>query len=195
MAWILTGTQTYQETIKKSRFAALAAPVHTPEEARDVVAAHADLTATHNCWAWRIGPHYRFHDDGEPAGTAGRPILQAIDGQGCDGVVVLVTRWFGGIKLGAGGLMRAYGGVAAQCLRTADKQPWIAQATLVCQCGFADLARVQSRLPEFDARVVQETFDAQGVCWQLQLPKAQRDAFIRAFGDWTRGQGRVQPLA
>src|SRR3546814_18000784 len=75
--------------------------------------------ATHNCWAWRIGDDYRSNDDGEPAGTAGRPILAAIDGQGMDRVVVVVTRWFGGIKLGAGGLVRAYGGTAAECLRRA----------------------------------------------------------------------------
>jgi putative IMPACT (imprinted ancient) family translation regulator len=61
----------------------------------------------------------RFNDDGEPAGTAGRPILQAIEGQGMDRVVVVVKRWYGGIKLGAGGLMRAYGGTAAECLRRA----------------------------------------------------------------------------
>ncbi len=62
--------------------------------------------ATHNCWAYRHGQDYRSSDDGEPAGTAGRPILAAIDGQGFDRVMVVVTRWFG-IKLGAGGLVRA----------------------------------------------------------------------------------------
>jgi len=191
MAWVLTRPHRWQATIKKSRFEALAAPVQTPQQALEVIAAHAVPTATHNCWAYRIGQAYRFVDDGEPAGTAGRPILQAIDGQGCERVVVLVVRWFGGIKLGAGGLARAYGGTAAQCLREADKQPWIEQATATCQCSFADVARVQSRLGAFGAAVVQESFDAQGVLWQLQLPQAQREAFARAFTGWTRGQGRI----
>src|SRR3546814_12008083 len=70
---------------------------------------------------FRSGSQYRFNDDGEPGGTAVRPILQAIEGQSCDRVAVLVLRWFGGIKLGPGGLIRAYGGAAAQCLRLADK--------------------------------------------------------------------------
>ena len=70
-------------------------------------AANSDPEATHNCWAYKIGQEYRFNDDGEPGGTAGRPILQAIEGQGMDRVAVLVVRWFGGVKLGAGGLVRA----------------------------------------------------------------------------------------
>jgi len=194
MSWILTRAQRFEETIKKSRFAALAAPVDTPAEALDVIAAHSVTTATHNCWAYRIGQHYRFHDDGEPAGTAGRPILQAMDGQDCDRVVVLVVRWFGGVKLGAGGLMRAYGGAAAQCLRQADKAPWIAHLQLACRCDFADVARVQSRLPAFNATVVQETFDARGVHWHVSLPQTQAQAFMQAFTDWTRGQGSINPV-
>lgn len=69
-----------------------------------------DLQATHNCWAYKVGAQYRFSDDGEPAGTAGRPILSAIEAQHLDRVMVVVTRYFGGIKLGVGGLVRAYGG-------------------------------------------------------------------------------------
>ena len=73
--------------------------------------------ATHHCWAYRIGPAYRFGDDGEPGGTAGAPILRAIEGQGVDRVMVVVVRFYGGVKLGTGGLARAYGGTAAECLR------------------------------------------------------------------------------
>jgi len=193
MTWVLTQMYRHEEVIRKSRFAALAAAVDTPAQALDVVAEHAISTATHNCWAYRIGSSYRFHDDGEPAGTAGRPILQAIDGQECDRVVVLVVRWFGGVKLGAGGLVRAYGNTAAQCLRDADKTLWIAQAQLNCYCGFADMARVQARLPAFNVTVEQASFDAQGVHWQLRLPQSQRDAFVQAFTGWTRGQGAISP--
>src|SRR5690606_3299943 len=104
--------ETFAQEIKKSRFLALAAPVANEETAKEFLAQNSDPAATHNCWAWRMGQNYRFSDDGEPSGTAGKPILQAIDGQELDNIVVLVTRWFGGILLGSGGLMRAYVGIA-----------------------------------------------------------------------------------
>src|SRR3954447_7594427 len=105
--------------VKHSRFIAHAAPIDGAAAALAFLQQVAVADATHNCWAYRHGQDYRSSDDGEPAGTAGRPILAAIDGQGFDRVMVVVTRWFGGIKLGAGGLVRAYGGAAAECLRTA----------------------------------------------------------------------------
>jgi len=92
------------EVISKSRFLAKAAPVQSPEEAQAFIQAVSDPTATHNCWAWKIGNQYRFSDDGEPGGTAGRPMLTAIEGQDFDRVAVVVIRWFGGTKLGTGGL-------------------------------------------------------------------------------------------
>lgn len=95
------------EVISKSRFLVKAAPVQSPEEAQAFVQAVSDPTATHSCWAWKIGNQYRFSDDGEPGGTAGRPMLTAIEGQDFDRVAVVVIRWFGGIKLGTGGLARA----------------------------------------------------------------------------------------
>ena len=113
----------FPQEVRKSRFVAQAAPVQDVDAALAFIARVADRSATHNCWAYRIGAQYRFNDDGEPAGTAGKPILQAIDGQSMDRVAVVVTRWFGGIKLGAGGLARAYGGTAAECLRLAPKSP------------------------------------------------------------------------
>ncbi|WP_395791425.1 IMPACT family protein, partial [Aquimonas sp.] len=111
----------YVLEVKRSRFVCQAASIDSAEAALLHLQQVADPDATHNCWAYRIGSAYRSSDDGEPAGTAGRPILAAIDGQGLDGVVAVVTRWYGGIKLGAGGLVRAYGGCAAECLRTAER--------------------------------------------------------------------------
>src|SRR3546814_2284064 len=94
--------------------------------------------ATHNCWAWRIGDDYRSNDDGEPAGTAGRPILAAIDGQGMDRVVVVVTRWFGGIKLRSEehtselqSLMR--NSYAVFCLKKKKKKSYTKLPTQVCE--------------------------------------------------------------
>ena len=115
--FVLAVPASLRQEIRKSIFVANAANVGSPDAALAFVAAVTDRTATHNCWAYRIGQQYRFNDDGEPGGTAGRPILQAIDAQQMDDTVVVVTRWYGGIKLGAGGLARAYGGCAAECLR------------------------------------------------------------------------------
>ncbi|RTZ47868.1 YigZ family protein [Candidimonas sp. SYP-B2681] len=189
MLYTLTGTATYQEDIKKSRFLAYATAVRSPSDALRFFADQGVPEATHNCWAYRIGNEYRFNDDGEPGGTAGRPILQAIEGQLCDRVAVLVVRWFGGIKLGPGGLIRAYGGVAAQCLRSAEKEELIDEVAVDCRCDFADMAVVQSRFTAYQARIVSETFDGKGVCWGLAIPRSKEAALAEVFGNLTRGQG------
>jgi uncharacterized YigZ family protein len=111
----------YREEIKKSRFICLVEPVFSESEAQLFIEEHSDLAARHNCWAWKIGNDYRFNDDGEPSGTAGKPIYNAIEYADLTNVVILVIRWFGGIKLGTGGLCRAYGGVASSCLKELDK--------------------------------------------------------------------------
>jgi uncharacterized YigZ family protein len=195
MLYTLSGTASYQEDIKKSRFLALATAVKSPADALRFFVDHGVPEATHNCWAYRIGSEYRFNDDGEPGGTAGRPILQAIEGQLCDRVAVLVVRWFGGIKLGPGGLIRAYGGSAAQCLRLAAKQEIIDEVLVECRCDFADMALVQSRLSAFQARVLGETFDNRGVCWNLAIPRNKEAALSEVFSNLTRGQGYWQSVS
>lgn len=188
MPYTLTGLATYQEDIKKSRFLAVADTVHDPAAALQLFAAYSVADATHNCWAYRIGSEYRFNDDGEPGGTAGRPILQAIEGQQCDRVAVLVVRWFGGIKLGPGGLIRAYGGAAAQCLRLAGKEELLDLVTVDCRCSFADMAIVQSRFAAFRATVISENFDGEGVQWRLSVPRDQEPALAEIVINLTRGQ-------
>ena len=178
----------HQEDIRKSRFLASAAPVASPEQALAFVHEASEPAATHNCWAYRIGQDYRFNDDGEPGGTAGRPILQAIDGQDMDRVAVVVTRWYGGIKLGAGGLVRAYGGTAAECLRRAERVPIVAMATLALACDFADLTLLKARLHELDAVVDRETFTAEGADLRLRLPDARVDEARARIIDITRGR-------
>jgi len=188
----LAGRCQHEQDIKKSRFLALAAPVDTPEEALAFVQEVSDAAATHNCWAYRIGQAYRFNDDGEPGGTAGRPILQAIEGQGIDHVVVVVTRWYGGIKLGAGGLARAYGGTAAECLRLAERVSIVPMATLALSCDFADLALLKARLPELEAILDSETFHAEGADLVVRLPQARVDEALTRITDLTRGRSLVR---
>src|SRR3546814_15739519 len=93
------------EVISKSRFLAKAAPVQSPEEAQAFVQAVSDPTATHSCWAWKIGNQYRFSDAAEPGGTADRPILTAIQGQEFARLAVGVSRWSAGPKRGPGALV------------------------------------------------------------------------------------------
>ncbi|NWD78688.1 YigZ family protein, partial [Pseudomonas gingeri] len=148
MPFTLTGLCEYREEIRKSRFITLAAPITSVAEAQAFIEQHSDLDATHNCWAWKLADQYRSSDDGEPGGTAGRPILAAIEAQDCDQVVVLVIRWYGGIQLGTGGLARAYGGGANKCLQTAERLPLISRVALSCACAFSELALVKLRVAE-----------------------------------------------
>jgi len=179
--------------VKHSRFLAQAAPVATPDDALAFLREIAVPDATHNCWAYRIGGEYRSSDDGEPAGTAGRPILAAIDGQGFDRVMVVVTRWYGGIKLGAGGLVRAYGGAAAECLRTAPRQPLVVTTRLVLACVFDDLGAVHAALAPYLATKLQESFDENGALLTLELPAHRVDALKTHLRDATRNRVHVVP--
>lgn len=177
--------------VKHSRFLAQAAPLDDASQALAFVQRVSAADATHNCWAYRFGSEYRSSDDGEPAGTAGRPILAAIDGQGFDRVLVVVTRWFGGIKLGAGGLVRAYGGSAAECLRTAPRQPLVELAEINLRCDFADTGVVHALLPAHSAEKLNETFHADGIELLLRLPAAQVAALGQRLRDATRDRARL----
>jgi uncharacterized YigZ family protein len=191
---VLAAACRHAQDIRKSRFLAQAAPVQSVEQAMAFLREVADRDATHNCWAYRIGQDYRFNDDGEPGGTAGRPILQAIEAAGIDRVMVVVTRWYGGIKLGAGGLARAYGGTAAECLRLAERVPLVAMARLAVHCAFADLALLKARCPLWQARVEHESFEADGATLELELPAAQAAEAQARIVDLTRGKGEVRLL-
>ncbi|MEN5299341.1 YigZ family protein [Brucella sp. TWI559] len=181
--------ETMTQEIKKSRFLAIAAPVANEQAAKDFLTEYSDLSATHNCWAWRMGQNYRFSDDGEPSGSAGKPILQAIDGQQLDNIVVVVTRWFGGILLGSGGLMRAYGGTAAMCLRQAEKTEVIPVIGFVLACDFSDHALIKARLTAVEnVTIANENFTATGVEITGAMPLAAQDDLARLVSDITRGK-------
>jgi len=178
--------------VRHSRFLAQAAPAPDVAGALAFLAAHSDPDATHNCWAYRIGAEYRSSDDGEPAGTAGRPILAAIDGQGFDQIIVVVTRWYGGIKLGAGGLVRAYGGSAAECLRTAPRRPLVAMREVIVQAPFGDIGTVHAALAAHGATKLDETFGSDGVRLQVSLPADRVDVLKVHLRDATRDRARLE---
>lgn len=184
----LLDTCEFREEIRKSRFITLAAPISSPADAQAFIEQHSDLAATHNCWAWKLGAQYRSSDDGEPGGTAGRPILAAIEAQDCDQVVVLVIRWYGGIQLGTGGLARAYGGGANKCLQQAEKRLLVSRVPVQCSCSFSELALLKLRVSEANGLVLDEQFTANGVDLQLALGEEHIEPLQRQLADLSRGR-------
>lgn len=178
----------YREEIRKSRFITLAAPITNARQAQDFIELHSDLNASHNCWAWKHGDQYRSSDDGEPGGTAGRPILSAIEAQDCDQVVVLVIRWYGGIQLGTGGLARAYGGGANKCLQGAEKLPLVRRVALYCSCSFGELALIKLRLADSGGLLINESFTGNGVDLHLALAEEQIAPLQQQLADISRGR-------
>ncbi len=193
MPFTLLGPCDYREEIRKSRFITLAAPVTSAAEAQAFIAAHSDASASHNCWAWKVGQQYRFSDDGEPGGTAGRPILAAIEAQDMDQVAVLVIRWYGGIQLGTGGLARAYGGSANKCLQAAPRRELVAREHYRCHCLFAELPLLKARLTEFDCLLEREDYDATGAELHLAIPAPRVAELQRLLADISRGRIELLP--
>lgn len=183
----------FREEIRKSRFITLAGPIDSAAEAMRFIERHSDLAATHNCWAWKLGDQYRSNDDGEPGGTAGRPILAAIEAQDCDQVVVLVIRWYGGVQLGTGGLARAYGGGANKCLQQAPKRLLVQRREYGCSCTFSELALLKLRLGEVDGLLLAEQFTANGVELRVAVGETQLHTLQQQLADLSRGRIRLEP--
>jgi uncharacterized YigZ family protein len=182
---------THEREVKRSRFIARAAPVDDEAAARRFIESASDAGANHNCWAWRIGENVRFDDDGEPGGTAGRPILQAIEGQDYDKVAVVVTRHFGGIKLGTGGLARAYGGTAAEALRTAPGETIVPKVRLRLFLPFEYVDAAHHALSEFDGDKLDEDYASDGVTLIVTVPVARRSDFADHLRNLAKGQASV----
>ena len=186
----------HAEVIENSEFLAYARRADTPEEAlaylAELRAKYPD--ATHHCWAYRIGELYRFNDDGEPGGTAGAPILRAIEGQGVQHVMVIVVRYYGGVKLGTGGLVRAYGGAAAECLRTAPRFEVRPRWQLRLSVGFADQGALYHLLDTWDVTKGEEEYTPSGVTLPVQVYPEDQEGFTQAFEDAMRGNGELAVL-
>lgn len=192
MSETLAAPARFEQSIQKSRFLVRAWPVDEAAHALALVVECAREDASHHCWAYRIGQEYRFHDADEPAGTAGRPILQAIDGQGLDRTLVVVTRWFGGIKLGAGGLVRAYGGSAAECLRQAPRRSLLCYREFAICVPFAAESSLRSLLAEFGGQLENEGYASDGLRCRAKLPEVAAETFTTRLRDASRGKARLQ---
>jgi uncharacterized YigZ family protein len=189
MPFSLAASAHHELIIKKSRFIACVEPVSGREQAQARVAQlkaeHPD--ARHVCWALLAGGQSAANDDGEPGGTAGRPMLDVLRHQDLQGVLATVVRYFGGIKLGAGGLVRAYTDAVAQALLTADKIPVVKRMHLRCSVpyGLEGLVRREIELAQAELLAVEH---GSVVTLQFALAEPLASALMQRLGDSGRGQ-------
>lgn len=193
-------TERVEEEIKRSRFIATVAHTPTLEEARTFVASiRAEFAdASHNCWAYVVGPpgsssQIGMSDDGEPHGSAGRPMLNVLLHSGIGDIAAVVTRYFGGTLLGVGGLVRAYSGgvqLAIASLPTVERVPAVQLDILI---DYAAVTPFQRLLPEYEAVVLTQEFGVDA-SFRITLPISQADAFRAAITDMTHGQALVESV-
>ncbi|WP_374355971.1 YigZ family protein [Limnohabitans sp.] len=189
MPFSLASPAHHELIIKKSRFIACVEPVTGREQAQlrvaQLKAQHPD--AAHVCWALLAGGQSAANDDGEPGGTAGRPMLDVLRHQDLQGVLATVVRYFGGIKLGAGGLARAYTDAVAQALLAAEKIPVVKRIHLACSVPYA-LEGLVRREVELALAELLEVEHGSVVTLRFALPQPQAPHLMQRLGDSGRGQ-------
>ena len=186
-----------EETIRRSRFISTAA--HAP----DADAAHAFVgrmrdefpDGTHNCWAFVAGPpgimtHIGMSDDGEPHGTAGRPMLAALLNGDIGEIVVVCTRYYGGVQLGTGGLSRAYSGGVKLALESLPTEERVERVRVEVTIGYAGVDAAQRIFEEMEVEVEAEEYGAE-VRYVCGVPEPALSDFRAAIADATRGAGSV----
>jgi len=179
-----------------SRFIARAMPVSTKDEAEQFINQMRKkyFDATHNCFAYRIGSGRneitRFNDDGEPSGTAGKPILQAITTRDLTNVCVVVTRYFGGTKLGTGGLIRAYGGAASQVLAISDIRVKYFTTGLQIYYDYEFSNLVMREIDKFQAKIVKKEYD-QNVKLLISIRESFAAKFIEQLTNQSSGKIKI----
>lgn len=176
--------------IKKSRFIGCVQSVASRAEAQDIVASlrAQHPGAAHVCWALLAGGQSAAVDDGEPSGTAGRPMLDVLRHQDLEGVLASVVRYFGGVKLGAGGLVRAYTDAVAQALLTGEKIPRRTLQTLACCVPYAMEGLLRRELDAAGAQLLEVRHDSL-VQARFSLPQEDAEALVSRLGEL--GQGRL----
>ncbi|WP_410535070.1 YigZ family protein [Streptomyces sp. KL2] len=192
----VAGEGVHETEVNRSRFICALAPAATEEEARAFVARvrerHAD--ATHNCWAYVIGADagvQKASDDGEPGGTAGVPMLQMLLRREVRYAVAVVTRYFGGVKLGAGGLIRAYGGAVGEALDALGTVTRRRMRLATVTVDHQRAGRVENEL-RAGGRDVRGVRYGTEVAIEIGLPEAEVDAFRSWLADATAGTARLE---
>ena len=189
-----------EEEIKRSRFIATVGHAPDVESAKAFIGAIREEfpDATHNCWAYAAGPpgdtaRVGYSDDGEPHGTAGRPMLQALLYGGVGEAACVVTRYFGGVKLGAGGLVRAYSGITAGALRQLPVREKIIPARYEVVLDYSRITLFKRLLPQYEAVVAQERFGADAE-FTILLPREYAQRFMAELLEMTDGEALVFDL-
>ncbi|MBF0406172.1 MAG: YigZ family protein [Candidatus Riflebacteria bacterium] len=192
IAWTLQEAVAFEQEIKKSRFVGRAAPISDISETETILADWRISDATHNAWAWRFRGHARCADDGEVSGTAGRQILSVIEKSQGDCILVMVSRFYGGIRLGAGGLARAYGGTAAACLDLGIRRELIPMTSVRLHVPFACSSAVFQHLVQIGISEREESYVSDGLILTVKLTISQAEALAIALPGLTRGEGVLE---
>lgn len=186
-----------EEAIRRSRFITTVGYGPTVEEARSFIAQVRDefADATHNCWAYVVGPPgdsstIGCSDAGEPHGTAGRPMLAVLLGSGVGDVVAVTTRYYGGTKLGRGGLTRAYSGGVRQALDGCPLGESVATSTLTLTVDYPSIASLQRLFLRFEAEVLDEEYSTRAT-FEIKLPEEHVGSFTAALADLTGGRASI----
>ncbi len=197
---ILAAPSSAEIKIKGSRFLALAFPVHSEDEARAIRSRLEDdhKGASHYCWALRLGsPEQlleRNSDDGEPAGSAGAPMARAMNSSGLSDLLVVVMRWFGGTKLGVGGLIRAYGEAAALSLSNAERAERMQTRRLTGTLPFEFEGDLRALLARYEGRIQKLDYREDGFHVDLRLPASLADTLKENVRDLSRGRNALADI-
>lgn len=194
--FVPTGRGEAEYVEKRSRFIGAVVPVESETEARahieEIKKRHYD--ARHNCWCYRLhGGAERYSDDGEPQGTAGQPMLNVLQRQGVENVLCVVTRYFGGVLLGVGGLVRAYSQSAVDAIGAAGTSVVRRWVEVAVSCPYALFDRIKLEV-ESCGGALGETEYAAEVTVHALLPEERVEDFTARITELTAGGGQVLPL-
>jgi uncharacterized YigZ family protein len=187
-----------EEEIKRSRFITTLAPAPTLEAARALIAqVSAEFgDANHNCWAYVVGPpgstrEIGMSDDGEPHGTAGRPMLNVLLHSGVGDIAAVVTRYFGGTLLGTGGLVKAYSGGVQLALASLPLVERVPRADVTVLLDYSAVTLLQRLLPHYEAEILRQEFEADATFY-LRLPQEHLEPFAARVIEMTNGQALIE---
>ncbi len=200
MEFLTADSPEYKTEIKRSEFICIIKKVASEDEARAFIAERRKIhsLATHNCYAYIVSEggteRVRYSDDGEPQGTAGQPILNVLKNKGFKNVVAVVTRYFGGVKLGAGGLVRAYSEACAGAAAVAKVLKCVLCSKFLAEFTYENYKKFSAfRLPE-NARVC-ETEYGEKVSLSLIVKKEDSESFLSSFNDFFCKKQAISPLS
>jgi uncharacterized YigZ family protein len=183
-----------EEIIKRSRFIATVAHASTIEDVKTFISLIKNefQDASHNCWAYVTGPpgdtaRVGMSDDGEPRGTAGKPILSVLLHSEIGEIVAVVTRYFGGTKLGTGGLVRAYSGSVKNALAGLSIKEKRDVITLTAILDYSKIIAVRQMIDSFNSEIIEAKYEAD-VSFKIELPKNNEESFTRAITNLTGGE-------